>query len=53
MSSKVIDSIWFTENLGPSIGIVKVATEEGNKFYIGRCTEEDEKKDEQHIAKYG
>lgn len=44
----VVDAIWFN-----TIGIVKIDTGYGFKWYIGDASGEDEEYDMQYIAKYG
>lgn len=44
----VVDAIWFN-----TIGIVKVDTGYGLKWYIGNTSGENEEYDKQYIAKYG
>lgn len=54
MTSKIIQSYWFTPPMSPCIGIVKVKTESGeNKFYIGTCKGKDERADEEYIKNFG
>ena len=54
MTSKIIQSWWFTPPLQPCIGIIKVETETGkNKFYIGTGKGENQKADEEYIKKFG
>ena len=52
--AKILDSIWFT-SLGDSsiIGIVKIDTGYGTKWYIGSAEGTDQKYDEQYIAQWG
>lgn len=54
MTSKIIQSWWFTPPLQPCIGIIKVETETGeNKFYIGIGKGENQKADEEYIRWFG
>lgn len=50
----VIDSIWFSSLADSStIGIVKINTGYGIKWYIGSVQGSDQSYDEQYIAKWG
>lgn len=54
MTSKIIQSWWYTPLLQPLIGIIKVETETGeNKFYIGTGKGENQKADEEYIKQFG
>lgn len=46
--NKIVDTLWFTD-----IGIVKVETIEGYKYYIGNCVGYNEDFDAQRIADFG
>lgn len=54
MTSKIIQSYWFTPPMSPCVGIIKVKTESGeNKFYIGTGKGIDERADEEYIKNFG
>ena len=54
MTSKIIQSWWFTPPLQPCIGIIEIKPELGeNRFYIGIGKGKNQKADEEYIKRFG